>query len=65
MCIYARLHVCIGPHVRCVRFVLSELGGVFVLCTFLGIALDRRWYRVLPLHDCNVVWGCHKGFVVL
>ena len=44
------------------RDAFGERWGSFVLFTYLGLALDRQWYKILLWHNCKVQLGSLYGW---
>ena len=55
ICMFARLNTCVGPSKE--RAAFGERKREFFLFIYLGLALDRGWYKVQIWHDCRVQWG--------
>ena len=59
---FARLYICIDPSAEWEGCIWGRERGSFVPFTYLGLALDRGWYKDLIWHKCRVKWvplnGC-------
>ena len=64
ICIYSRLFTYIGPSIRWLECILSELWGVLVHSDIWIELQTVEWYKILLSHDCSMSQGLCMGIAV-